>query len=290
MACNQVLAHCIHVQNPMKGPSDACNLHWDILHDSHSKYSALQVAYVPWSQIDEFLIGECAKEDAPTHFNVHLKKVKQPNALSRPTFESHLAKIGYWYAFGPDDYRGEAPKPNPKRRGQEGKNKSRCQCHFVVFQLYLYPNVARINFIQWNHVDVDDNICHGKNYHGSEKRLQSAPCLSQQMKEWILDMLRKGFNPLQVFAHHIETTERNMMGGSLHTSRDLFLTMRDVLNISCKMEDITFCTSADDATSIHNWVMDNQVHVYFYQPMSSSEDKPFTLGIQRKWQLDIMSK
>lgn len=185
----------------------------------------------------------------------------------------------YWCAFGPDDYRGEVPKPNPKRRGQVGKNKSGCQCHFVVSQLYLLPRIARINFIQWNHVDVDDNICHGKFYSGPETRLHLAPQLSGEMKDWISNMLLKGFTPQQVFSHHIGIAEKNMMGGSLHKTRDLFLTMRDILNIACKMENVTLHTNPDDAISVHNWVTDNTPHVFFYQPMNSTNQKPFALGI-----------
>lgn len=160
----------------------------------------------------------------------------------------------------------------------------------MVSQLYLLPHIARINFIQWNHVDVDDNICHGKFYSGPETRLHLAPQLSGEMKDWISNMLLKGFTPQQVFSHHIGIAEKNMMGGSLHKTRDLFLTMRDILNIACKMENVTLHTNPDDAISVHNWVTDNTPHVFFYQPMNSTNQKPFALGIQTRWQLETMCK
>ncbi|MCO5559038.1 hypothetical protein L7F22_012630 [Adiantum nelumboides] len=103
-------------------------------------------------------------------------------------------------------------------------------------------------------------------------------------------MLLKGFTPQQVFSHHIGIAEQNMMGGSLHKTRDLFLTMRDILNIACKMENITIHTDSDDAKSVHNWVADNASHVFFYQPMDSVNEKPFALGIQTTWQLETICK
>ena len=84
--------------------------------------------------------------------------------------------------------------------------------------------------------------------------------------------------------------KRNMLGGDLCTSRDLFVTMQDILNVSCKIEDFAFHTNVDDAVGVHNWVKDNHEQVFFYQQVSSIEDKPFILGIQTKWQLNIMIK
>ncbi|MCO5608161.1 hypothetical protein L7F22_062367 [Adiantum nelumboides] len=196
----------------------------------------------------------------------------------------------YWCAFGPDDYRGEIPKATSKRRAQAGRTKSGCQCHFVVTELYLWPHIGRINFIEWNRVDLDDNICHGKLYCGPEKRLQLAPAISREMKQWVFYMLLKGFTPQQVFSHHIGIAKQNMMGVSLRKTRDLFLTMRDILNIACKMENITIHTDFDDAKSVHNWVVDNASHVFFYQPMDSVNEKPFALGIQTTWQLETICK
>ncbi|MCO5601561.1 hypothetical protein L7F22_055684 [Adiantum nelumboides] len=282
--------HCIKVQSPNEGPFDANSLHWELIHDRHSKYSALQVAYILWDRIQDFLKGECTKEDWPTQFNVSWRRNTKENTLKRPSIDSHLIEIGYWCAFGPDDYRGEIPKATSKRRAQAGKTKSGCQCHFVVTQLYLWPHIGRINFIEWNHVDLDDNICHGKLYCGPEKRLQLAPAISREMKQWVFYMLLKGFTPQQVFSHHIGIAEQNMMGGSLHKTRDLFLTMRDILNIACKMENITIHTDSDDAKSVHNWVADNASHVFFYQPMDSVNEKPFALGIQTTWQLETICK
>ena len=66
--------HCIHVQILGEGLFDAYSLHWNLLQDAHSKYSALQIAYIPWNQIEDFFKGESAKEDAPTSFNVHWRK------------------------------------------------------------------------------------------------------------------------------------------------------------------------------------------------------------------------
>ncbi|MCO5613306.1 hypothetical protein L7F22_067582 [Adiantum nelumboides] len=290
MAGSSTSNHHIKVQYPVEGLFDATSLRWEVVQDPHSKYNALQVAYIPWARMEDFINGESAKEDWSTRFNVHWRRSKQENALKRPSADSYLTQIGFWCAFGPDDFRGEILEPTSKRRGEAGKHKSGCQCHFTVSQLYLWPHVGRINFIEWNHVDMDDNICHGKLYCGPEKRLKLAPGLSTKMKGWIFNMLLKGFTPQQVLAQHIGMAEKNMMAGSLHKTRDLFLTMRDVLNIVCKMENVTLHTSRDDATSVHNWVNDNVPHVFFYQPMNSSNHTPFALGIQSRWQLETICK
>ena len=197
----------------------------------------------------------------------------------------------FWCAFGPDDFRVEAPEPHAKkRRVVKGKHAMGCQCHFVISQLYLWPEVARINYIQYQHVDKDDIICHGKFYEGPQTRLMFAPWLSSQIKEWVYDLLHKGFTPHQVFQHHIQMVHRNAMSGTLETSRDLFLTMHDILNISCKMENVSLHTDHDDAISVHNWVTDNRPQTFYYQPKDDCKDQAFILGIQTHWQLEMLSK
>ncbi|MCO5574720.1 hypothetical protein L7F22_028510, partial [Adiantum nelumboides] len=82
------------VQYPMEGLFDATSLHWEVVQDPHSKYNALQVAYIPWAQMEDFINGESAKEDWSTQFNVHWRISKQENALKRPSANSYLTQIG----------------------------------------------------------------------------------------------------------------------------------------------------------------------------------------------------
>ena len=74
------------------------------------------------------------------------------------------------------------------------------------------------------------------------------------MKEWISDILHKGFMPQLVFAHHIQMAKRNMLRGDICTNRDFFVMMQDILNVSCKIEDFSFHTNVHDVVSVHNWV------------------------------------
>ncbi|MCO5581586.1 hypothetical protein L7F22_035474 [Adiantum nelumboides] len=103
-------------------------------------------------------------------------------------------------------------------------------------------------------------------------------------------MLHKGFTPQQVFAQHIQSVERGSILGSLGGTRDLFLTMRDVLNIACTMENSSLHTHHDDAVSVQNWVVDNPTNIFSYQAMNENKDEAFILGIQTKWQLEMLSK
>ncbi|MCO5564520.1 hypothetical protein L7F22_018181 [Adiantum nelumboides] len=105
----------------------------------------------------------------------------------------------FWCCFGPDDYRGQVPKPHAKRRATKGKHFVGCQCHFVVSQLYLFPDVAKINYIQYEHIDGSGNICHGDLYDGPMNKLKFPPRLSSQMRDWfylytilVFDAFRNG--------------------------------------------------------------------------------------------------
>ena len=66
---------------------------------------------------------------------------------------------------------------------------------------------------------------------------------------------------------------------SINNTQDLFLTMHDILNISCKMEYSTTCTHLDDAISMKNWVVDNPTHIFYYQAMNDGKDQAFSLQI-----------
>ncbi|MCO5555000.1 hypothetical protein L7F22_008539 [Adiantum nelumboides] len=103
-------------------------------------------------------------------------------------------------------------------------------------------------------------------------------------------MLHKGFTPQQVFAQHIQSAERGSMLRNTDGTRDVFLTMRDVLNIACTMENASLHTHHDDAISVRNWVIDNPTNVFSYQAMNENKGEAFILGIQTRWQLEMHSK
>ncbi|MCO5554535.1 hypothetical protein L7F22_008065 [Adiantum nelumboides] len=280
----------IHIQSPLQEVFDASSLTWEIHLDPHSKYSALKIAHIPWHRMNQFVQGESERSDAPTNFRVQWKKTKAPDSLKRVNNDCFLTQIGFWCCYGPLDYRGQVPKIHSKRRAIKGKHFVGCQCHFVVNQLYLFPEVARISYIQFQHIDGADNICHGKFYEGPLNKLKFAPWLSTQMKEWICSMLHKGFTPQQVFAQHIQSAERGSMLRNTDGTRDVFLTMRDVLNIACTMENASLHTHHDDAISVRNWVIDNPTNVFSYQAMNENKGEAFILGIQTRWQLEMLSK
>ncbi|MCO5594264.1 hypothetical protein L7F22_048291 [Adiantum nelumboides] len=181
--------------------------------------------------------------------------------------------VRFWCCFGPDDYRGQVPKPHAKRRATKGKHFVGCQCHFVVSQLYLFPDVAKINYIRYEHIDGSGNICHGDLYDGPMNKLKFAPRLSSQMRDWVCNLLQRGFTPQQILTQHIQRAERCSMEGILCTTRDLFLTMHDILNITCMMENVSLHTHQDDAVSVSNWVIDNPDHVFYYQSMNEKKMK-----------------
>ncbi|MCO5582896.1 hypothetical protein L7F22_036798 [Adiantum nelumboides] len=140
---------------------------------------------------------------------------------SRQLAESEESGSWFWCCFGPDDYRGQVPKPHAKRRATKGKHFVGCQCHFVVSQLYLFPDVAKINYIQYEHIDGSGNICHGDLYDGPMNKLKFAPRLSSQMRDWVCNLLQRGFTPQQILTQHIQRAERCSMEGTLCTTRDL---------------------------------------------------------------------
>ena len=66
-------------------------------------------------------------------------------------------------------------------------------------------------------------------------------------------MLHKGFTPQQILQHHIQLVQRGSMEGTLQAIRDIFLTLRDILNVASKLEMLTLQANVDDACSVHNW-------------------------------------
>lgn len=67
-------------------------------------------------------------------------------------------------------------------------------------------------------------------------KMAFAPWLSNNMKKWICEMLRKGFTPQQVLQHHIEPFQKTSFEGTFWTTRDTFLTMQDIVNLANKSE------------------------------------------------------
>ena len=141
----------------------------------------------------------------------------------------------YWCAYGPIDSQNESITPQARRRRKSKQFNNGCQCHFIVSQLYLFPWVACICYPQYQHVDLHGDICHGLHYTDTDcAKFSFAPWLSNDMKSWICDMLHKGFTPQQVLQQHIDLVQSDVKDSKSRPTRDTFLTIRDILNVSCE--------------------------------------------------------
>jgi hypothetical protein len=183
-------------------------------------------------------------------------------------------------------------KSNDSQKQWGGSLKRGCLASFSVKTLYLLPHISEICIYEAEHVNHARIICHGVQHCGDRSALSWH--LSQEIKEFVLTLLRKGFSISQIMVKHIAALKDALKDGK-EATRDWFLHEQDVRNLATKVDRETYMLSAEDAKSVQLWVQENADSVFFYQEIGvpiqgglTGMNMPFTLGIQTPWQRDMM--
>ncbi|GLJ32963.1 hypothetical protein SUGI_0663800 [Cryptomeria japonica] len=141
--------------------------------------------------------------------------------------------------------------PN-KKRAQTYQKKRGCTCHFIVKVLYGRPDVAILIFKKPLHVDKNGEACHGVDDTSNELHSQFAPNLFDECKAYIERMLLMDVSVDAIMDIHLD----DPIFHDMLKKRDSFVTRKDVINAVTR------------------------------QPQGA--DRPFIMGIQMAWMLDMM--
>ena len=191
------------------------------------------------------------------------------------------------------------PRPKIKRDSKKkwgNSIKRGCQAQFTVKRLLYLPHISEICIIQEKHVNQDGLIVHGGMKIGDRSAFSAH--LSPQIRSFVEDCLRRRDTPNQIMRKHIDLLKQYKAEGK-DITRDLFLTTKDIRNISGKLAQETYMLHKNDAQSVRMWVQRNPKNVFYYtesnkeKPVTvpgelTGSNMPFTIGIQTEWQRQMM--
>ena len=170
-----------------------------------------------------------------------------------------------------------------------GQFKRGCQCHFTVNRLYEAQDIAMISYVHPYHTNKQDLVCHGEDMkEAANAHMSFSPWISIDKKMWVFSLLQRGFTPTQVMERHIHdlhTMQEKDLSRTM--TRDDFLSLKDIINISSKLASHTYQLHDLDAESTRRWCIQNSGITFAYQEQDSMADTPFVLGIQTPWQKDM---
>ncbi|GLJ23308.1 hypothetical protein SUGI_0440920 [Cryptomeria japonica] len=151
-------------------------------------------------------------------------------------------------------------KSSNKKRARTYEKKRGCTCHFIVKVLYGRLDVAILIFKQPLHVDKNGEACHGVDDTSNELCSEFAPNLSDECKAYIERLLLMDVSVDAIVDRHLD----DPIFHDMLKKRDSFVTRKDVINA---------------ATRVHS--IRSRKH-------PQGVDKPFIMGIQMAWMLDMM--
>ena len=122
--------------------------------------------------------------------------------------------------------------------------------------------------------------------------------LSPEIRAFVEDCLRRKDTANQIMKKHLELLKQYQAEGK-DITRDLFLTTKDIRNISGKLAQETYMLEKNDAKSVRMWVERNPEKVFHYTESNKKNpvpvpgeltgaNMPFTIGIQTAWQRKMM--
>ncbi|GLJ15024.1 hypothetical protein SUGI_0245380 [Cryptomeria japonica] len=214
-------------------------------------------ATIPLGRLDAFIRGESLHEGVETQF---LRK--------------------YWCSYGPKYNRKKSPNKKCTRTYQKKRG---CTCHFIVKVLYGRPDLAILILKQPLHVDKNGEACHGMDHTNNELRSQFAPNFSDECKAYIERFLLMDVSVDAIMDRHLgDPIFHDML-----KKRDSFVTRKDLMNATTRVSSIWSRKHVHDATSILEWKKQDEAKKKIFQPLQGV-DKPFIMGIQMAWMLDMM--
>lgn len=167
-----------------------------------------------------------------------------------------------------------------------------CQCSFVAKQPYLDNSLCDIVYHNMHHVNAKGEVCHGAPIGGLRHALRNG--LSENMKKYIMGLLRMGRSPAQVMVQH-KARIKELALDNAKVERDTFVLPSDIQILSNKRGEEMWQKHPKDPMSVRMWMQENPNSVFFYQEhcdfdlnMISPTEIPFTIGIQTEWQREMM--
>ncbi|KAG4156454.1 hypothetical protein ERO13_D03G176650v2 [Gossypium hirsutum] len=226
------------------------------------------VALIPYTRVNDFIIGECCNVECPTRFHIERGRKRSKGSVKEYKNDDYL----YWCSFGPENY-GEGGGILPSRKYRLNTRFKHpiqaarpqcmrgCTCHFVVKRLYTRPSLVLIIYNVKSHINKSGFVCHGPL--GKDTIGPGIP------KE---NVLGKNIECIQQYCGSDATFDR--------------LASKYVRKLGMIIKRSTHELDRDDQASIRMWVERSKKSIFFYQDTSKMD--PFILGIQTEWQLQQM--
>lgn len=279
----------IPVQNPEGEEFSSTDLNWTKF-GSAERYD--DVAVIPYSQVDTFIIGECSKVECPTRFHIERGRKRSKGSLKDKEYrtDEYLEYRLYWCSFGPENY-GEGGdilpsrryRLNTRNRAARPQSMRGCTCHFIVKRLYARPSLAVIIYNDRRHVNKSGFVCHGPlDRDAIGPGAKKIPYICNEIQQQTMSMIYLGIPEENVLEKHIEGIQRYCGSNAKVDS----LASQYVHKLGMIIRRSTHELDLDDKASIRLWVERNKKSILFYQ--DTSETDPFILGIQTEWQLQQM--
>lgn len=126
------------------------------------------VALIPYTRVNDFIIGECCNVECPTRFHIERGRKRSKGSVKEYKNDDYL----YWCSFGPENY-GEGGGILPSRKYRLNTRFKHpiqaarpqcmrgCTCHFVVKRLYTRPSLVLIIYNVKSHINKSGFVCHG---------------------------------------------------------------------------------------------------------------------------------
>jgi hypothetical protein len=170
--------------------------------------------------------------------------------------------------------------------------KKGCQASFWVKQLLHAPHITQVAIISNDHVNRDGLRVHGEPRAGD--RCAHSAHLSDEVRLWVADSLRRPMTPSQIMAKHYRFLREVIERGE-EVTRDMMITAQDIRNIAKEIAMETYMLHPNDAQSVRMWRQRHPESVFYYSETGdhvrgelSADNMPFTLGIQTPWQRKMM--
>lgn len=167
-----------------------------------------------------------------------------------------------------------------------------CQCSFSTTHFVHRKAAVLIHWLQKDHKDQNSAICHGledKSAYASNCHI--SPRLSLKLRAKIERYLRAGLSAKAIVRAHFDELSTKWRAdhpdsdAQVIFSRDMQLTPKDIWTVRESLRRRQPFYSTDDATGVHNWVLQNPKDVLLYQPQIEAKDQPFILAWSTPWQL-----
>ncbi|KAB1669236.1 hypothetical protein ES319_1Z063200v1 [Gossypium barbadense] len=226
------------------------------------------VALIPYTRVNDFIIGECCNVECPTRFHIERGRKRSKGSVKEYKNDDYL----YWCSFGPENY-GEGGGILPSRkyrlntrfkhpiRAARPQCMRGCTCHFVVKRLYTRPSLVLIIYNVKSHINKSGFVCHGP--------------LGK-------DTIGPGIPKENVLGKNIECIQQYCGSDATFDT----LASEYVRKLGMIIKRSTHELDRDDQASIRMWVERSKKSIFFYQDTSKMD--PFILGIQTEWQLQQM--